>query len=97
MRDHPVDRADPDRERRPVLSRAAAAACRLVLPRRRGDQPESIRIELSFERSPGGSTPRVARIYRGRSLGESDSRPILLVSSRRSADEPRFSLSSPRS
>jgi len=34
MRDHPVDRANPNRERRPVLSRTAAAARRLVLPRR---------------------------------------------------------------
>lgn len=48
MRDHAVDGADPDRERRPVLIRAAAAARRLVLPRRRrGDQPETKAIRDS--------------------------------------------------
>lgn len=35
MRHYPVDRADPDRERRPVLGRAAATARHFVLPRRR--------------------------------------------------------------
>lgn len=41
MRDHPVDRADPNRERRPVLSRTATAARRFVLSRRGGNQSET--------------------------------------------------------
>ena len=45
MRDYPVHRANPDRERRPVLSRTATAARCFVLSRWRGDQSEIISFE----------------------------------------------------
>lgn len=49
MRDHPVDRANPNRERRPVLCRTATAARRFVLSRRGGNQSETIRFEFVLE------------------------------------------------
>lgn len=49
MRYYPVDRADPDRKCRPVLSRATTAARRLILPRRGGNQPETIEFAVASE------------------------------------------------
>lgn len=51
MCDYAVDRADPNRERRPVLNRTAAAARRFVLSCRGGDQSETIQFEFESPRS----------------------------------------------